>query len=277
MGVLDWLNRRKQTTNASDGEVVGGDSGDQDGPGDGRNLWSRGGRRRSSRNVGEANISSGYNQDNELEESREESYEELQRQADLAQARALEARAEELRRRTGQSSGGATTDWAEFDREGNSEGVYEVDFEPIQPPLSNAAPIAVSAPGNEDEQLDDSLDSSEDEEKEPEREIAASGSIYDILSGLISGNILENEVVSRFYVHALLLFILSFISISIWFWSLNEDSTRRALQDEVQLLHEESLRMQRARVRVSSYSAVERELERRNIGLTRSTRPAKNM
>ncbi len=191
--------------------------------------------------------------------SAEEDYEQKQRIADIAKRRALE---EQIRIIDEKIDGGR--------------------YNPMQP-IVTADDEALFAP--EEEVVDDEHDEG-DVDVEHEEEDSKSffkegyvdyGPVLSTLFGLVTGNVLADKSVSRFAPHAIVFFAIAFIKIAILFWSFSVDDELRLLQRDFQYLHEHSLRMQQRKIKATSYSAVEREVERRGLGLTRATKPAKNM
>ncbi|MFI3302299.1 MAG: FtsL-like putative cell division protein [Rikenellaceae bacterium] len=91
---------------------------------------------------------------------------------------------------------------------------------------------------------------------------------------LISGNILVNQGVSRYYPHMIAVVAMFFLSIMVMFYSLHQDMRYSRLDREVQLLRERSLRMQSDRYQRSSHSAIMEQLERRGIKLEEAVAPS---
>ncbi len=91
---------------------------------------------------------------------------------------------------------------------------------------------------------------------------------------LISGNILVNKGVARYYPYMLAVAMMFFLSIMVMFYSLHMDMRYSRLEREVQLLRERSLRFQSARFQQSSHSAVKYQLEKRGIKLEEAVEPS---
>ncbi len=91
---------------------------------------------------------------------------------------------------------------------------------------------------------------------------------------LVTGNILVNKGVARYYPHMIGLAVMFFLSIVVMFYSLHLDMRYTHLNREVQLLRERSLRMQSDRYQRSSHSSIIRELQRRGIELQEASNPS---
>ncbi len=107
-------------------------------------------------------------------------------------------------------------------------------------------------------------------QKDEEEERAKSN----IWVALMSGRIFLHEGVVKYYSHLLLIAVLTFVSIFVMFWSLGIDMKHSAMDHEVQLLRERSIRLRELSYSRSSHSAVVKELERRGIGLKDARTPS---
>ncbi len=90
---------------------------------------------------------------------------------------------------------------------------------------------------------------------------------------LVTGNILVNKGVSRYYPHMIGLAVMFFVSIAVMFYSLHMDMRYIRLEREVRLLRESSLRYQSQRFQHSSHSAVLEQLSNRGIALEEASTP----
>ncbi len=84
---------------------------------------------------------------------------------------------------------------------------------------------------------------------------------------LVSGTILVGERASRSYPYLMTIAVMFFLNIVVLFWSLHLDLRYSRLEREVQKLRERSIRYEEQRYRMSTHSAVSRELEHRGIHL----------
>ncbi len=84
---------------------------------------------------------------------------------------------------------------------------------------------------------------------------------------LVSGTILVGEHASRSYPYLVTIAVMFFLNIVVLFWSLHLDLRYSRLEREVQKLRERSIRYEEQRYRMSTHSAVSRELELRGIHL----------
>ncbi len=91
---------------------------------------------------------------------------------------------------------------------------------------------------------------------------------------LLSGDILADSVMSRFFDYAGVVAFMFFLSIVVIFWSLRVDMQYNRLSQQVDLLHERAVMLKERRYRECSHSEIERELRRRGIGLYDPERPA---
>ncbi len=91
---------------------------------------------------------------------------------------------------------------------------------------------------------------------------------------LISGNILVNKGVARYYPYMVAVVVMFFLSIMVMFFSLHQDMKHSRLEREVQLLRERSLRYQSERYQRSSHSAIMQQLEKRGIKLEEAVAPS---
>ncbi|MFI3303928.1 MAG: hypothetical protein SNF68_03425 [Rikenellaceae bacterium] len=91
---------------------------------------------------------------------------------------------------------------------------------------------------------------------------------------LISGNVLLERDITRYYGQLIILASLFLLSIVVMFWSLHLDMQYNTLNRQLQLLRERSVRMQETRTMCSSHPAVVEELKRRNIDLHPATTSA---
>ncbi|MFI3277548.1 MAG: FtsL-like putative cell division protein [Rikenellaceae bacterium] len=91
---------------------------------------------------------------------------------------------------------------------------------------------------------------------------------------LLSGNILVNRGISRYYRYLIAVAIMLFFSIFSMFYSLHLDMHYSNLSNDVQLLRERHLRLKTERYQRSSISAIERELKRRGIVLEEVQTPS---
>ncbi len=91
---------------------------------------------------------------------------------------------------------------------------------------------------------------------------------------LISGNILVNKGVARYYPQMIMVAVMFFLSIVVMFYSLHMDMRYSRLDREVQLLRERSLRLQSERFQQSSNSAIKSKLEKRGIKLEEAVEPS---
>ncbi len=91
---------------------------------------------------------------------------------------------------------------------------------------------------------------------------------------LLSGNILVNKGVSRYYPHMIGLAAMFLLSIMVMFYSLHMDMRYSRLEREVQLLREKSLRFQSERYQRSSHSAILEQLQNRGIELEEAIAPS---
>ncbi len=87
---------------------------------------------------------------------------------------------------------------------------------------------------------------------------------------LLTGNILVNEGVARYYPHMIAVAAISFVSIAVMFFSLHMDMRYSRLEREVQLLRERSLRFKSDRHQRCSHSAIIQQLQQRGISLEES-------
>ncbi len=91
---------------------------------------------------------------------------------------------------------------------------------------------------------------------------------------LISGNILINKGISKYYRYLIAVAAMLFLSIFSMFYSLHLDMRYNRLTNEVQLLRERQLRLQSERYQRSSISSIVRELKRRGIELEEVQTPS---
>lgn len=84
---------------------------------------------------------------------------------------------------------------------------------------------------------------------------------------LVSGTILVGEHASRSYPYLMTIAVMFFLNIVVLFWSLHLDLRYSRLEREVQKLRERSIRYEEQRYRMSTHSAISRELELRGIHL----------
>ncbi len=91
---------------------------------------------------------------------------------------------------------------------------------------------------------------------------------------LLTGNILVNKGVARYYPHMIAVVAMFFLSIVVMFFSLHQDMKYSRLERDVQLLREKSLRFQSERYQRSSHSAIKEQLERRGIKLEEAIAPS---
>ncbi len=91
---------------------------------------------------------------------------------------------------------------------------------------------------------------------------------------LLTGNILVNKGVSRYYPHMIIVAGMFFVSIMVMFYSLHMDMRYLRLEREVRLLRESSLRYQSLRYQQSSHSAIMKQLSKRGIVLEETTAPS---
>lgn len=91
---------------------------------------------------------------------------------------------------------------------------------------------------------------------------------------LISGNILVNRGVSRYYPHMISVAAMFFVSIAVMFFALHMDMRYSRLERDVQLLRERSLRFQSQRYQQSSHSAILEQLQKRGIVLEEAVAPS---
>ncbi len=91
---------------------------------------------------------------------------------------------------------------------------------------------------------------------------------------LLSGNILVNKGVARYYPQMITVAVLFFVSIAVMFYSLHLDMRYTRLEREVQLLRENSLRFQSLRYQRSSHSSILEQLKTRGIDLEEAVAPS---
>ncbi len=91
---------------------------------------------------------------------------------------------------------------------------------------------------------------------------------------IVTGNILVNKGVSRYYVHMACVAVMFFLSIAVMFYSLHMDMRYIRLEREVRLLRESSLRFQSLRFERSSHSTILEQLSKRGITLEQSSTPS---
>ncbi len=91
---------------------------------------------------------------------------------------------------------------------------------------------------------------------------------------LVTGNILVNKGVARYYPHMIALAGMFFLSIMVMFYSLHMDMKYIRLEREVRLLRESSLRFQSLRFQRSSNSAILEQLSLRGISLEEASAPS---
>lgn len=89
----------------------------------------------------------------------------------------------------------------------------------------------------------------------------------------MSGTILADAGISRFYPYIISIACVFFLSISVMFMSLYLDMRYTRLDSEVRILRERSIRLQEQRFRLTSYSAIEGRLRARGIDLTIPSSP----
>ena len=90
----------------------------------------------------------------------------------------------------------------------------------------------------------------------------------------VTGNILVNKGVARYYPQMIALAVMFFLSIAVIFYSLHMDVKYIRLEREVRLLRESSLRFQSLRFERSSHSAIMEQLRQRDIILEEASVPA---
>lgn len=90
---------------------------------------------------------------------------------------------------------------------------------------------------------------------------------------LVSGTILVGEQATRYYPYLVTFAVLFFLNIVVLFWSLHLDRRYLRLEREVQKLRERSIRLEEQRYRITTHSAIVREIERRGLGLADPVRP----
>lgn len=90
---------------------------------------------------------------------------------------------------------------------------------------------------------------------------------------LLSGSILVSRGVTRNYPYLLTIAGMFFLNIVVLFWSLHLDLRYSRLEREVQKLREQSIRLEERRYRLTTHSAVVKELARRGIELADPTEP----
>ncbi len=91
---------------------------------------------------------------------------------------------------------------------------------------------------------------------------------------VLSGSILVNRGVARYYPYMIAVAVMFFLSIAVMFYSLHMDMRYSRLERDVQLLRERSLRFQSERYQRSSHSAIMEQLERRGIKLEEAVAPS---
>ncbi|MFR9603721.1 MAG: FtsL-like putative cell division protein [Rikenellaceae bacterium] len=91
---------------------------------------------------------------------------------------------------------------------------------------------------------------------------------------LLSGNILVNKGVARYYPHMIGVAVMFLLSIMVMFFSLHMDMRYSRLERDVQLLREKSLRLQSERFQRSSHSAIIEQLQKRGIQLEEAIAPS---
>ena len=84
---------------------------------------------------------------------------------------------------------------------------------------------------------------------------------------VLTGEILIGDEMSRFYNYATYIALMFFLSIVTLFAALRLEMRRDALEREVELLHERSIRMKEQRCNLSSHSAIMQRLQERGIDL----------
>lgn len=89
----------------------------------------------------------------------------------------------------------------------------------------------------------------------------------------VSGTILVGEQATRYYPYLVTFAVLFFLNIMVLFWSLHLDRRYLRLEREVQKLRERSIRLEEQRYRITTHSAIVREIERRGLGLADPVRP----
>ena len=89
-----------------------------------------------------------------------------------------------------------------------------------------------------------------------------------------SGRILVHDMVRGSYRYVAVIVAMFFASIVVLFWALRLDIRYARLSDEVQLLHERSIRMQEQRYLRSSHSAIVESLRERGLELYDPLRPS---
>lgn len=82
---------------------------------------------------------------------------------------------------------------------------------------------------------------------------------------LFSGSILVSERLTRNYPYLITIAVMFLINIMVIFWSLHLDMRYSRLEREVQMLREQSIRLEEQRYRMTNHSAVVEELARRGI------------
>ncbi len=88
---------------------------------------------------------------------------------------------------------------------------------------------------------------------------------------LLSGNILVNKGVARYYPQMIAVAVMFFLSIVVMFYALHLDMRYTRLEREVQLLREKSLRLQSDRYQRCSHSSILDQLHNRGINLEEAT------
>ncbi len=91
---------------------------------------------------------------------------------------------------------------------------------------------------------------------------------------LLSGNILVNKGVARYYPHMIAVAAMFFLSIVVMFYALHMDMRYSRIERDVQLLREKSLRYQSDRYQRSSHSAIIEQLKLRGIELEEAIAPS---
>lgn len=149
----------------------------------------------------------------------------------------------------------------------------ELEVQHLEQEFSARNPIGNDDITAFDEEYDDKYESEVDDDQPEEPEERRERDPKLILLWM-TGEILLARGFRKYYGQMVIVAALFLLSIIVMFWSLHLDMEYNAVQRDVQLLRERSIRLHEIRVSRTSHSQVVEELERRGIKIEDPTRPA---
>ena len=129
-----------------------------------------------------------------------------------------------------------------------------------------------SGDANEDIKIDKEEETQKQEEKRSKIEQEHKRN-SNPLRQLITGNILIQEEVMKYYRYLICIAIMFFVSIFVMFTALHLDVTYTRTEREVQLLRERSTRLQEQRYNITTHSAITEQLRLRGIDIYDPPKP----